>query len=309
MNALLTALVPIGALIALGWALRRSNLVPENLWGGVSRLSYIALMPAFLFSVISRADYSELTAGAFMIAAVLGFAAMGALALALKPLLPRLDGPAFTSLFQGAVRWNGIVILAIAAEAFGLEGAALVALIFLPTIPLINVMCVWALSVWGAGAAPDWRSIGFRILANPLILGCAAGAAANASGLFQSGYVADTADIIGRAALPLILLSIGAGLDFSALRAKPGVLALAVAMKLAAAPLVFFAFGVLLGVEGVALSILTLTGASPAAAAAYVLAREMGGDARLTAGHVTATTVLAFATLPLALALAARFGG
>lgn len=111
---------------------------------------------------------------------------------------------------------------------------------FAPTVPLINVMCVAVLSIWGAhDEPPDFARVARRIAANPLILGCLAGLAANLSGVFQTGPIADTAALVGRAALPLILLTIGAGLDFSALRAQPGILTLAVALKLIVAPLAF----------------------------------------------------------------------
>ena len=298
MNPVLDALIPIGGVIALGWGLRRSGLVKAELWGGVNRLSYQALLPALLFATISTADYAGLPAGAFLIAVTLGFLVMGAISIAFAAL--PVDGPAFTSLFQGGVRWNGFVLLALAPGAFGPEGAALAALVFAPTVPMINVMCVAVLSIWGESEIrPDARRVAGRIATNPLILACLAGAAANALGLFQAGPVADTAALAGRAALPLILLCIGAGLDFSALKARPKLLALAVALKLVLAPLVFYALGRAFGVEGVALGVLTAVGATPGAAASYVLAREMGGDARLTAGHVTATTMLAFISLPL----------
>lgn len=299
-----SALIPVFGVIAAGWALRRSGVVATELWAGVSRLSYAALLPALLFSTISTAEVEALDAGPFLAAVTLGFLAMGALALALKPLLP-VDGPAYTSLFQGAVRWNGFVLLALAAGAYGPDGAALVAIVFAPTVPIINVMCVAVLSLYGESARkPDMRRVALRIATNPLILGCLAGAAANALELFQTGPAADTAALIGRAALPLILLSIGAGLDFSAIRAKPRLLSLAVAMKLVVAPAVFLGLGHALGVSGLPLVILTAVGATPGAAASYVLARELGGDARLTAGHVTATTLLAALSLPIWIGLA-----
>lgn len=298
MNPVVEALIPIFGVIALGWGLRRSRLVAAELWTGINRLSYQALLPALLFSTISRADYAGLPAGTFLVAVTLGFVAMGAIALAFRPL--PIDGPAYTSLFQGAVRWNGFVLLALSAPVFGPEGAALAALVFAPTVPLINVMCVAVLSVWGESERKlNRRAIVMRIVTNPLILGCVAGALANVLGLFQTGPVADTASLAGRAALPLILLAIGAGLDFSALKARPQLLTLAVGLKLVLAPGVFYLLGLAFGVEGIALGVLTAVGATPGAAASYVLAREMGGDARLTAGHVTATTILAAVSLPL----------
>jgi predicted permease len=45
-------------------------------------------------------------------------------------------------------------------------------------------------------------------------------------------------------------------------------------------------------------------GATPTAAAAYTLAREMGGDVRIMAAIITATTVFSFITMPIAISLA-----
>jgi len=162
------------------------------------------------------------------------------------------------------------------------------------------------MTIWGTSEhTPNLRRVGLRIITNPIILGCLAGLAANLAGAFQSGPVADTLDLAGRASLPLILLTIGAGLDFTSLRARPGIISLSVTAKLIIAPAVFYALGILLGVEGVALAVLVGIGATPGAAAAYVLAREMGGDAEMMAGHVTATTLLAAVTLPIWIAIAA----
>ena len=46
-----------------------------------------------------------------------------------------------------------------------------------------------------------------------------------------------------------------------------------------------------------------LAGASPGAAASYVMARQMGGDAPLMAGVVALTTVVSAFTIPILLAL------
>lgn len=303
MSLIIAALIPIAGVIALGWTLRRTGLVGPALWPSINRLSYQALLPALLFSTISTAQFDGGQAGLFLLSVTASFLVMGVIVFAFKPL--PIDGPAFTSLFQGGVRWNGFVLLALAAGIFGAEGAALVSLAFAPTVPLINIMCVAVLSIWGASeASPDFKRVSLRILTNPLILACAAGALANQAQWFQSGPVADTAALAGRAALPLILLAIGAGLDFSALKTRPGLLALSVTLKLVIAPAVFYAIALALGLEGLPLVLAVAMGAAPGAAAAYVLASEMGGDARLMAGHVTATTLLAFIALPVWIGIA-----
>ncbi|MEE2525119.1 AEC family transporter [Hyphobacterium sp. HN65] len=308
MSPILGALLPIFAVIGVGWGLRRSGLMPAEQWPAISRLAYIGLSPALLFSVISRADFHTITVAPAVLAAALGFLSMGILVIALKPLI-RTDGPAFTSIFQGAVRWNGLVILALATLSFGLDGEVLVSLIMVVTIPIVNIMAVSVLTVWGTSAKkPDVQSVIWRIISNPLILGCLAGGVANIFGWFQTGPVAEVLALMGRAALPLILLAVGAALDFSALNARRHLLAISVTLKLIVAPLVFGAIAWALGVRGDALAIVVLVGASPGAASAYVLAQQLGGDRRLTAGDVTASTLFSMITLPLAVWIAVQMG-
>ena len=54
------------------------------------------------------------------------------------------------------------------------------------------------------------------------------------------------------------------------------------------------------GVDGVTRSAAVLFAAMPVSATAYVVSTQMGGDSRLMAGVVAATTVVAAVTLPLA---------
>jgi malonate transporter len=308
MTTILGALLPIFAVIGVGWALRRSRLMPSEMWPPISRLAYVGLSPALLFSVISRADFDQMSVAPAVLAAVLGFVSMGALVIALKPLI-KADGPAFTSVFQGSVRWNGLVILALATLSYGLDGEVLVSLVMVATIPIVNVMAVTVLTIWGAhDKTPDIKAVLWRIISNPLILGCIAGGIANVLHLFQSGPIADVLALMGRAALPLILLAVGAALDFTALNNRRGLLALTAFNKLIIAPLVFGGIAWALGVRGEALAIVVLVGASPGAASAYVLAQQLGGDRRLSAGDVTATTLLSFVTLPLAIWIATQIG-
>ena len=297
MNSIISALVPVFGVIFVGWLLRRSHLLPEDSWGPISRLAYLGLSPALLFSSISHADLDNIQLGSFILAAMLGFLGMAAITLALKPFL-RIPDPTYTSLFQATCRWNGLLILALGISLFGDQGEILVALVMVVSIPLVNIECVAALSVWGDGAQPKWGSILYRILTNPLILGSAAGGIVNLGNIPMPAMASNTIDLLGQAALPLILLSVGAGLNFTAMKARPRLLALSVFIKLMIGPLVFYGVGRALGIEGVPLTVLLLTGASPGAASAYVLAKQMGGDAPYSAGDITASALFCFVTIP-----------
>ena len=73
---------------------------------------------------------------------------MSLLCLALRPLLARfsIDGPAFTSIFQGATRWQTYVALAVSDNLFGTHGLALASVAMVAIIPLVNVFSVSVLA-------------------------------------------------------------------------------------------------------------------------------------------------------------------
>ena len=63
--------------------------------------------------------------------------------------------------------------------------------------------------------------------------------------------------------------------------------------------------GALIGVSDQNLVVVAVCSAVPASSSAYVLARQMGGDAPLLAQIITLQTILAAITMPIAIALIA----
>ncbi|HWA01853.1 MAG TPA: AEC family transporter [Caulobacterales bacterium] len=304
MTDVIAELAPVFILIALGFVARETRIASAEAFGHVNRFGFFVLYPAFLFTLSSSADVSGGDAGPFVLGVLAGFVVMIALAFLLKPFFK--DGPAFTSVFQGSVRWNGFVLLTAAPKLYGPLGPQLIGLAFGPLVLFVNAVCVAVLARWGEKRAASWRALLDQIIANPLILSCLAGLAARAVGVHELGPVTDALKLLGQAAMPVALVCVGAGLDFKALRATPLPVATACVMKLAIAPLVMFFAAKLCGAGPVAAAIAAGVGSTPTAAAGYTMAREMGGDAKLMAAIVTATTLASCVTMPIAIALAGR---
>src|SRR5262249_36097484 len=129
MSEIFLALAPVFLIIVLGWGARAARILPDETWGAVNRFGYFVPYPAFLFSTVAGADLRAHEAGAFLAACLVGFIAMSAIALSTRFLF-RKDGPAFTSVFQGAARWNGFVILAAGDKLYGAGGREMIALAF-----------------------------------------------------------------------------------------------------------------------------------------------------------------------------------
>jgi predicted permease len=299
------ALLPTFILIALGYTARAANIATAEQFGMVNRFGYFILYPSFLFTLVSSASFAGGDAGPFLLAVLGGFLVLTAAALSLR-LAFRSDGPAYTSVFQGSVRWNGFALLAAAAGLYGERGPELIGLAFGPLVLMINVLCVIVLTRWGAARAASMRAVLDQIVVNPLILGCAFGLAANFAGLRDLGPITDALELLGAAAMPVALMCVGAGLDFKALRGAGIRVATASAMRLILAPLIVFGACLLFGVAPLHTAVAVGIASTPTAAASYTFAREMGGDARLMAAIITATTILSFITMPIAITLALR---
>jgi malonate transporter len=299
------ALLPTFILIALGYSVRAIGIATAEQFGMVNRFGYFVLYPSFLFTLVSGANFAGADAGPFLLALLIGFLSLVGLALTLR-LFFRGEDSAYTSLFQGSVRWNGFALLAAAASLYGESGPELIGLAFGPLVLTINVICVIVLSIWGSAKATSMRAVFDQIVVNPLILGCAAGLVANFAGVRDLGPVSDALRLLGGAAMPVALMCVGAGLDFRALRGAGVKVATASFMRLIVAPSLTYAACLLIGVGPLPTAVAVGIASTPTAAAAYTFAREMGGDARLMAAIITATTLLSFITMPIAITLALR---
>ena len=300
MTDVVAALVPVFAIIALGTVLRVVRLLDDSGWRAIERLTYFVLFPCFLFGAIAFADFSSAPVGLLAVALAVSMLAMAGYTYLFRPLLD-LDGPAFTSLFQGAVRWNSYVALGAIAAVLGQPGLALIAVAVAVMVPLANMLCVIVLIRHASDRAINPAMLVGQLMQNPLILACLAGIAAQVLGITVPGIVATGIDLVGKAALPLGLLAVGASLDFGDLKSRPMPVIAASVLKLAIMPLFLAATAVAVGMKGPAATAALICAAVPGAPSSFILARQMGGDAPLMAGITTVQTVAALLTMPLML--------
>jgi len=304
---------PIFLLIGLGYLLNLRALFTERFWADAERLTFYFLFPALLIYSIGGADLGELInllpmAGA-LIAGVLTvalFAVRLRQSLALPPL--NLDGPGFCSVFQGITRPNTYLGLAAAYALFDDAGLTLMAVSVVAIIPLVNVLAVlvhqrWAQPSEVGGQPASIADIAFDAIKNPVIAACLIGAALNLSGVGLPPVIGPTFGILGKAALPLGLMAVGAGLNFRALTAVPNLYVGVSMTKLVILPALTWAIAVILGVDGVALTVCVLFAALPVSATSYVMSRQMNGDAQMMAAIVSATTLASLLTLPVVIAI------
>jgi hypothetical protein len=298
------ALAPIFLVIAIGVGARHWPVTSEAFWTGAERLTYFVLFPALL---VARLSANPIPAAGVLptIAALIGpVLVLSALLPILKPVL-RMSGADFATFLMASIRFNTYAGLAGSVALFGAEGLAVFAILLAVYIPIVNVISCLALGRWAAPAAATPRYIALAIVTNPLVLACVAGIALNLAGITLPEAAGATLDIMGKAALGLGLLCVGASLRWRALVESRWPIAGAVLVKLVVLPIFAGLACHLIGISGVERAVVILFAALPASPAAFVLARQMGGNAPMMAGIITTTTPLAMITIPIALALLA----
>jgi hypothetical protein len=304
MSAVAGALVPVFGLIALGVALKRWAFRDAGFWEPVERLTYFVLFPPLLVTSIAEARIDGADTLKLVAVCLVAMALVAAGLFALRSRMG-LDGPAFTSVVQGALRFNTYVALAVASGLHGKAGLALLAIVLAFAVPLGNAISVAALARHGSGGGKGGiGAVAAEVAKNPLILGCAGGLVFALSGVAIPEPLARMADILGRGSLALGLLTVGAGLSLAHLAAHARGIVWASVPKLLLKPLLAVLLGHAAGLEALGLSVAAIFAAQPAATSSYILARRLGGDAALMATIVSAQVILAAVTLPLVLALA-----
>ncbi|GAA0782413.1 AEC family transporter [Roseibium denhamense] len=302
----LFALTPVILVSACGYLIARTGVITGDQWRGVEQLAYYVLFPAVLFRTISQADFSSVPTfnmGGALLATIV---VMAAFLLLFRPLTERIWGIAsyrFTSIFQGTLRWNAMIALAIADNVAGDLGLAMLAVAMVFMIPILNILCILVLSRYASGTTPSGAKILKDLYSNPFIVSIAAGVVFNLTGLTLPQVFDNTLAIFASAAVPIGIICVGAGLDLSSLRRPGPALTMGTFLRPLLMPLVAFGFAWIFNVTGPALSVIIVACAVPSASSSYLLARQMGGDAKLMAEIITLQTLTASVTIPLALLL------
>jgi predicted permease len=296
---ILGAFLPVFAVISIGYGVRASGYLPRGLWRGVNALNHRLLLPAFLVTVLAGADLSDPAAGLLAAISAIGSVILLTLAVGAAFLL-RLK-TASAPVIATAVQWNFVLTLALVSNLAGPEAAPLVAAVVAPGVLIGAVVTVGSFAMV-QGARP--AAVAMRILRDPMVIAALVGLLANATGLFRAPFLAGPVELVGAGALPVILLSMGAGLDFAALKGRILPLTTAAVLRCVAGPAVFLGLAVLFNLSGPAAVALAIAGAAPSAAFIYAVAADFEADTGLTAGMITLTVLCSAAVSPLAAFLA-----
>lgn len=274
--------------------------VPVSFWDGLSKICYWILFPGLLFNLTSTASLSAAFILPFCLTLLIAATAMVIYGFIAGRLIGA-NGPATSSLVQAGLRHNGFLMLAFVQGAFGIAALEIGAIAVAVLVPISNIFAVIIIFLLREGKqdANLGRAITAELARNPLMGAIILGGIVNFLSIPVPDFISGAANILGNAALPMLLLCVGASIRISALRAHSAALVLAVLAKLLILPVVMMVVGITLGLDKDVLLVLVVLAVAPTATSSFTLAQELGGDAPLMAEIITVQTLVAAIGIPV----------
>ncbi|MCG6944955.1 MAG: AEC family transporter [Deltaproteobacteria bacterium] len=305
MADILKTILPIFAIILLGWSLRRLDFMKEGFVKPANRLVYYVAIPAMIFREIAEAElvqHFSLVLVATTLVPLILVALIGLIVVRVIQLPKYRVGSFLQCSFHGNLGYIG---LAVAFYFLGNEGFTRASILAGFVMLLQNFLSVVALSRFNK--EPEQKistlSLARRVLLNPVIISAVAGMAFSLMRLDLPVILDRSLIILSGMALPLALLVIGTSISFEQMRQQLRLTALIGALKLLLLPasgLILFHLVNLQRVEYIPALILL---ASPSATISYVMATEMAGDADMATAAISVTTLVSAVTFVLWLGL------
>ena len=214
MADVVAGLAVFGAVIAVGWLLVRTRAVPADADGVLTRVCFFAATPALLVTTLSRADLTAVLSRSTAVAVAAELAAIVSAWCLHRLVLRRPTAEAtIGALASGYVNAAN---LGIPVAVLVLGNAAAIAPILLLQLLVLTPATFTVLDAVTRRGNPSRLATLTVPLRNPLLWGVVAGTAANLGGVdlkeWGGGYPAQGLEMLGRVAVPLMMLALGMSL-------------------------------------------------------------------------------------------------
>jgi len=298
---------PVFILIVLGNLLRRNGIPSDFFWGLNDKLVYWILMPSLLFNQLSQTNFAPNIFTNYAMVILSGFIVV----ILLSILICKLSGyttEVSSSIMQGAVRHNGFIALAIVSSLFGTEGIALGVIIMAILIPVANIVIVTIMVTQLQDKKPHksksvLTDIFVDLAKNPILVSVLIGLAFSLMGMRNIPVIFETTSLLGSAALPIMLLSVGANIELRELKVEILPAIISIILKLAIFPLIVYLVASYLKLSKLEMIMAVIFASVPTAVSSFALASQLDGETKLMARIISIQVALSFITIPLILVL------
>lgn len=289
---------PVFLLVALGYFVKKINVINENFVDVTSKFVYSVSLPALVFINIAEIDLSKAIDFNQIIyiysATLLSFVLIWLFSI---PFIK--DGKNLSVFVQGAYRSNfAIVGFAIISKLFGSYALGKAALVLAFILPLYNILAVIILTVpMRKEKKLNLKSTVFEILFNPLIIAVIVGLPFSYFKIELPSFINLTIGFLAELALPLALIGIGGSLNLQNIKKASGLAFTSSAIKIIFVPLLLTLGAYHFGYRDLDLGIMFVLFASPTAIVSFIMAEAMGANSKLAGNIVLISTVASVFTI------------
>jgi len=303
---ILTTIVPIFAIILLGWVSHLRGFIPKDFIGPANSLVFYMAIPAMVFNAVAKASLKAHFDFTVLILTLSAMVIGCGLAWGLGTLKGMRGGKLGTYIQSGFHGNLGYIGLAVAYYYLGNEGFVKTSILIGFMMILQNLLAVFVLTVNSESGSDrhGWTPILRKIAGNPVIASAMAGIVFSLAEIPVPLVVERSLDILSGLALPMALLIIGGSISFDLIREKLQPVLATMGVKLVLLPGLGYVLFRIFGLPSQDFLPGLILLASPAATISYVMAKEMGGDPDFAVASISASTLLSSVTFTIWLNLA-----
>jgi malonate transporter and related proteins len=302
MNTAISVVVPVFALIAIGYAAGRLNWISEIGTKGLAEFTFNLAIPALLFRKMATAELPDATPyalwGTFFLA--VGITWLLA-ALATVFILRRTPSEA-ASISMSSGFGNVVMIgMPLSLNLYGEAAAAPVAILVSLHTPVLWTMASIHLALSRSGGEHSFSSIGKELFAelsrNAIILAIIAGTIWRLSGLTLDPLADGIIALIGRAGIPCALVSLGLSLIGFRIAGQAPTLSMILCLKMLMMPVIAWAIAYhVVQLPPVWAGVVTIFAGMPTGANAYLFAARNNLAPHSASGAVALGTLVSVLT-------------
>jgi predicted permease len=312
MHAVLTAALPVFALILVGWLAARKRLLGAAASDVLNRFVIYLSLPALLFHAMSQVSLAELAHGGYVVSFVGGIAAAFALALVAhrgkKTPLTDISIEALSNSYANA-GFMGIPLCLVVFGQQSLAPAVLATLITACVLFGVSIALIEFDQQHGQHLGTTAAKVGRALIRNPLLIAPVLGLAWSAIGIPLPEPVDRFMVLLGNAATPCALIAIGLFLAQTSAAGDGVAVARVVIAKLLVQPGVtaLLAFGVF-SMPPVWAWTAVLLSALPIGTGPFMLAQLYGRDPRVASRAILLSTLASVLTISVLIAWIEQHG-
>lgn len=298
--------LPLFLLVILGWGLIVGKLFDQSVTRVLSGFTFRFLMPALLFSLMSKlsemppVDWRVLIAffGSCVIIYCLGRTAGRFFG---------LENTGKTIFGMAAIFGNNVQLgVPILKVSLGDEAMPTISLLIIFSVLLLWTTAIASVELGKAEGKLDWKRIGrpmLKVFKNPVVLAIILGSAWGLTGWKLPDFVELTLGYVSSATTPIALIVVGMGLaQHRFTSALPRGLTIST-LKIVIHPIIVFCLAKLIGLDEITTNACVLTASLPVAINVYLMASEFRSEEGSASNAIFVSTMLSALLIPLTLTL------